>query len=268
VEANPRVSVIVVSRNSAATIGNTIRSLRNQTMDRWEALIVDSGSEDATVEIAHSFNDPRIRVFNIPPCNVGVSRNHGIRYARAPFVSILDSDDVWPRWTLATQLEAFSREPEMDAVYGDCRLVSKDESIGFERSHVVAYPSVIGLRDIIIARPLCAVTMSFKAEALARIGGYDPALANIEDYDLYYRLVVSGARIMHIPRILATVTVRPNGLSGDIEGYRHWMAAVLTKLLRNDSLKEDIRQLILRELSGLDSAAIPRHEVAMREVVA
>ena len=46
------VSVIIPAHNAAGTIAETLASLRAQTSERWEAIVVDDGSSDQTAAIA------------------------------------------------------------------------------------------------------------------------------------------------------------------------------------------------------------------------
>ena len=55
-----RVSVLSPTYQHAASIGDCIRSVLAQTVQDWEMMIVDDGSEDGTPDIAESFHDPRI----------------------------------------------------------------------------------------------------------------------------------------------------------------------------------------------------------------
>ncbi|MBH5335913.1 glycosyltransferase [Streptomyces pactum] len=265
---NPRVSVVIATRNGATTIARTLRSLMRQSMEAWEAIVVDGESEDDTAAIAQGMGDDRIRVHTVPHRSVGVSRNFGVSQARADVVAVLDSDDVWPEWTLALQLRALAERPDADAVFGDCRLVSEDGTIGYEMSAVVRHPAVVTMKDILTTRPVCGSTLAFRTGPFRAVSGYDPELGSIEDYDLYYRLVLNGARLVHIPRILATVTVSRGGMSNDIANYRHWMEIVLRRVLADARLDGPTREIVEQQIDGLQRASIPVHERAMRGLAA
>jgi len=93
---SPAVSVIIPTYNHARFLRAAIQSVVDQTFPDWEIVIVNNYSEDDTVQIVASFNDPRIRLVNF--CNHGViaaSRNHGMSLATGKAIAFLDSDDIW-----------------------------------------------------------------------------------------------------------------------------------------------------------------------------
>lgn len=119
------VSVVVPTFNRAYCVGRAIDSVREQTHQNWELILVDDGSTDDTAAfIASRYgSDPRIRY--IYQCNAGVSaaRNTGINAARGNYVAFLDSDDVWKPWKLQLQLECFHAFPEVGMVWTEFEAV-------------------------------------------------------------------------------------------------------------------------------------------------
>jgi len=101
VSDTPLVSVITIFLDAERFLNEAIESLRAQTYERWELLLVDDGSRDGSSEIAreHAARDPhRIRVLeHAGHANLGMSasRNLGIAHARGDLVALLDADDVY-----------------------------------------------------------------------------------------------------------------------------------------------------------------------------
>jgi glycosyltransferase involved in cell wall biosynthesis len=94
----------------AAFIGDCIRSVLAQTLQDWEMVIVDDGSEDGTADIAESFHDPRIVVLHRQHEGVaGLGRAHASAVARtrSPVLAILEGDDTWPVTELEEHLPLF-----------------------------------------------------------------------------------------------------------------------------------------------------------------
>jgi teichuronic acid biosynthesis glycosyltransferase TuaG len=93
---HPLVSVITPAYNSSKYILDTIRSVREQTYQNWEMLIVDDASSDNTFELASDIKDPRIIVLQIKKnSGVAVARNTALQHASGRFIAYLDSDDLW-----------------------------------------------------------------------------------------------------------------------------------------------------------------------------
>jgi glycosyltransferase involved in cell wall biosynthesis len=90
----PEVSIIMPTYNRADTIGRAIESVRRQTFDDWELIIVDDGSTDGTTSL-FSGVDPRIKLIRQENKGCYVARNEGLRQSRGRFIAFLDSDDEW-----------------------------------------------------------------------------------------------------------------------------------------------------------------------------
>ncbi|MGC0250370.1 glycosyltransferase [Pseudactinotalea sp. Z1748] len=93
----PLVSVILPTKDRAAVLPDAVLSVLRQTYTRWELIIVDDGSRDATHEvIAPHLTDSRIRLIT-HETNRGISaaRNTGLGASNGTYVAFLDSDNTW-----------------------------------------------------------------------------------------------------------------------------------------------------------------------------
>ena len=109
----PKVSIIMPTYNRANYIGETIESVRNQTYDNWELIIVDDGSEDNTGEIISRVKDERIRFYKAGRIAInGKIKNIGIEKANGELIAFIDSDDLWAETKLEKQVAALQEYPE------------------------------------------------------------------------------------------------------------------------------------------------------------
>lgn len=109
----PAVSVLVPTFEQAGFIGRALASLQGQTLDDWEALVVDDGSRDGTTAaVAPFLADPRIRYTRLER-NEGLGRalNTALDGTTAPLVAYLPSDDVFYPQHLASLAGALAAEP-------------------------------------------------------------------------------------------------------------------------------------------------------------
>lgn len=88
------ISVIMATYNRAATLPRAVDSVRRQTYEEWELIVVDDGSTDGTSGFLDELVDPRIRIFR-HPSNRGVTaaKNAGLDQIRGDWFTLLDSDD-------------------------------------------------------------------------------------------------------------------------------------------------------------------------------
>lgn len=98
----PQVSVLMPVFNAEKFLGQTLRSLLEQTLHDIEIVAVDDGSTDGSVAILRSIRDPRLRIERNER-NLGIiaTLNRGISLCRAPYIARMDADDI----ALPTRLE-------------------------------------------------------------------------------------------------------------------------------------------------------------------
>ena len=197
-----RVSVLSPTYQHAAFIGDCIRSVLAQTVQDWEMVIVDDGSDDGTPDIAESFRDPRIVVLRRQHEGVaGLGRAYASAVANgsSPFVAILEGDDTWPATKLEDQLPLFD-DPAVVLAYGSAGLMD-EEGCTYAR-YWYAPPGRIGLNDpvgtilpaLVRLNFIVAATVMVRRSGLARIGGfYQPIGIPYVDHPTWLRLATTGA---------------------------------------------------------------------------
>jgi glycosyltransferase involved in cell wall biosynthesis len=188
---DPLVSVVVPAFNAARTIETTLRSVLQQTMNELELIVVDDGSTDATAEIVQSVEDERLRLIQQPNAGHASARNAGVMAALGRHVAVVDADDIWLPHKLERQLAVFGANPAVHALHGSAVFV--DDSL---RPLFVA-PSPDGkndLLDVLCFRGLAAmmVTLIIDRALLQQVGGFDPSLIILQDWELAIRLARLG----------------------------------------------------------------------------
>jgi glycosyltransferase involved in cell wall biosynthesis len=108
-----KVSVIIPVYKAEKFVAETLRSLLAQTYENFEAIIVDDGSPDRSIEVCRQFHDPRIRI--IQQVNQGLpgARNTGIRHAKGDYIAFLDADDLWLPDKLEKHVRHLNQSPQV-----------------------------------------------------------------------------------------------------------------------------------------------------------
>ena len=209
---NPLISVVVPSYNRAGLIGRTVTSVLAQTLDRFELIIVDDGSTDETLAVLAGFSDPRIAVFQQPNRGAPVARNAGVAMARSPLIAFQDSDDEWQPGLLSAHVEALATADvafcQLEQVYGTAR--SLYPPTAWQLSEDV-YAQLLGSSHI------STQTLAMTRAIFQRVGGFDPAMPRLQDWDLVLRLAEAGARFHYIAEPLATAHDSPDSLTRSVE---------------------------------------------------
>ncbi len=114
-----RFSVVVPAVDEADYLGASLRSLQRQDFaDGYEIIVVDNGSTDDTVAIAHAAG---VRVLHEPRPGVCAARQRGVIEAHGTYVVSTDADTVHPLDWLSRLDAQFRAHPEAVAVAGPCR---------------------------------------------------------------------------------------------------------------------------------------------------
>lgn len=126
----PKVSIVIPVFNRQHLVVEALESLRAQTDPAWEALVVDDGSNDGTVEnvLALAAVDARIHLLRRQrePKGANACRNLGLSQARGEYVIFLDSDDLLGPACVGDRARFLDERPELDfAVFQGLRFREK-----------------------------------------------------------------------------------------------------------------------------------------------
>jgi hypothetical protein len=209
-----KVSVVIPAYNAADTIAETLESLRGQSSDAWEAIVVDDGSSDATAEIVQGFSgrDARIRLIRQQNAGEAAARNSGIAQAQYEWLLFLDADD----WIAPSHLEkltaALSDDPGLDAVHCGSARVAPDGTLIVEEYQPPAGDMfAVWARRSAFPVHACIVRKS----VVDVVGRFDPSFKKSPDWDLWQRVARTGARFGAVREVLAYYRMRPNAASLD-----------------------------------------------------
>lgn len=114
-----KISVITVCYNSAATIGQTLKSVRNQSYQNIEHIIVDGASVDKTLEVIKSEGSSIIKIISEKDGGIYDAMNKGILLATGEVVGFLNADDFYKDVNVLVRVATIMQAGKLDAVYGD-----------------------------------------------------------------------------------------------------------------------------------------------------
>jgi glycosyltransferase involved in cell wall biosynthesis len=194
---HPLISIIMPTFNRLTWLRVAIRSVLDQTLEDWELIVADDGSDDPTREYLKALaidERPRIRVLLLSHSgNPPAARNIALGEARGEYVAFLDSDDLWLPRKLERQIASLGEHPGREWSYTRSVLVD-GACRPLEVGRGLRYPA---RRDGWIAESLlrgeAAVTQSSvlaRREVIEQVGGYPEDLPICGDYELYLRLAL------------------------------------------------------------------------------
>jgi len=182
----PAVSIVTVYYNRAAHVGDSIRSLLNQTLTNLEIIAVDDGSTDGTVAALRAIDDPRLRIIEQSNAGFVVAINRGIRASAGRYVAIHGSGDLSLPARIEEQAAVLDAKPEVGVV--GCYVRNQDP---FDPTRFNYFRSRNGL-DFFAALVNAALfthgEVMFRRDLFDRVGGYREFFKFAQDRDLWLRM--------------------------------------------------------------------------------
>jgi glycosyltransferase involved in cell wall biosynthesis len=271
---NVRVSIIIPMYNASRYISETLESVRNQTYQDWELIIVDDDSSDSSVERVQEFMSrypgTAKLLFHPHKENRGTSasRNLGLRHAQGELICFLDADDVWNPNFLDFFIQVFNRHPEVSMAYAPA-LLWHTPGIGGGNAKNVAQRLGIKADRIIDARTLFKLFLvgdgdtpapsgvMIRREVLSAVGGWEEMFRDMyDDQVLYSKLLLRGITVyvtsqwlyryrQHDKSICTMAALRESRTYDCRKRYLEWLKQYLAE---RGQLSEDIRVILAEHL--------------------
>jgi glycosyltransferase involved in cell wall biosynthesis len=202
IETAPTVSVITPSFNGGAHIAQTIQSVLDQDWPHLHYLVMDGGSTDQTQDVLRDFersSNGRVSWVCQPDQGQADAINKGFARNSGEILAWLNSDDTYAPGAVRAAAEFLRDNPKVALVYGDANFIdSHGELIGpcvhvepFDRERLSRYSDFI-------VQPAAF----FRRSAFEAVGGLNPSLNWMLDWDLWMRLA-ERYEVAYLPRVLA-----------------------------------------------------------------
>jgi len=209
-------SVVIPAFNRLKYLPATLESLRRQTCIDYEIVIVDDGSTDGTREYVQSLG-AAVRGIYLEHSGPGAARNAGFAAARGRYVALLDSDDLWFPWTLATFAAIIEQSSPsiLTAKFVDFVDESELSPIQIEPFAARTFTDFLASADCDISAG--SNTIVVERSLLSRVAGFTQLPINAEDHDFMLRLGEAPG----FAQVLGPVTLgwrrHPQSLTGDLK---------------------------------------------------
>ncbi|MHC4052560.1 glycosyltransferase family 2 protein [Bradyrhizobium sp. 25ACV] len=175
----PVLSIVTVTYNSAATLQDTLRSVRDQSFRDYEHVIVDGGSTDGTIDMLKKAGDA-VRWISEPDRGIYDAMNKGIRLARGKWIHLLNSDDYYNAHDVLARI--VPRLVEDSVNYCDLVRAEPDGRRVLQRYHFKKWP-------LYFSAYLPHPSLIVSAKQYAEVGAYDTTFRVAADHDMILRLV-------------------------------------------------------------------------------
>ena len=187
-----KVSVVIPTYNRASVLGRALSSATGQTHSNLEIIVVDDASQDDVTSVIARCGDARVSSVRHPQRRGAcAARNTGLEQAQGSFVAFLDSDDEWLPKKIETQLRAFDRSGSNVGVCCSDWLAESLTAGHFDRRPYRRFdPTSPTFREDMFAySSVLTSALGIRTELLRRVGGFDPRMPRLQDWELCLRLV-------------------------------------------------------------------------------
>ncbi len=200
----PLVSIVTPVFNGARFLPDLLASVRAQSHEPIEHLVMDGGSTDGTLELLAAA--PGVRVVSGRDRGMYDALRQGLLLARGDILAYQNSDDRYAHPdAVAWAVAALEAHPEADLVWGDFRFV---DARGAELTERARHRSPAGQDEILRHNYVPPHATFLRASALRDEGLWpDPELQYAGDWEWYLRLHLRGKRFLHLERVLADFRV-------------------------------------------------------------
>ena len=242
----PKVSVIIPTYNRLPMLKEAVDSVLAQDFEDFELIVVDDGSTDGTSEEIEKYGG-RVKLLRQPE-NRGVStaRNRGILRARGKYIGFLDSDDLWVKGKLKTQVTFLDNNPQYPLCYTDEIWIRKGKRVNPKIKHA-KYSGWILEKCL----PLCIISPSsalMRKIVFKKVGLFDEVLPVCEDYDLWLRITARFPVFFIHRKLIIKRGGHPDQLSNRSWGNDRYRVVALEKLLSEPCLGPEEKNRVLEEM--------------------
>ena len=203
-----KISIITATYNSAATVNDTLVSIRGQDHPDVEHIIIDGGSRDNTLGIVSGF--PHVaKCVSEKDKGIYDAMNKGILLATGDVIGILNSDDIYTGPSVLSKVARAFEDPAVMTAYADLQYVHYDDLDKVIRTWKTgSYRKKNFYYGWMPPHP----TFFVRKEVYEQTGLFDLSLRSAADYEIMLRILLKhGIPARYIPGVI--VKMRAGGMS-------------------------------------------------------
>lgn len=199
------LSIVIPVYNEEGQIENCLQSIAGQTVRAFEVIVVDNNSSDKTVDLVEQY--PFVRLLHEKRQGIVFARNAGFDDAKGDIIGRIDADTVLPPIWVETILNEAERSANKDAFTGPCYFRSSFGKSGLFWLHRVVYFFVT--KALLGHYPLFGSNMFFFRESWIAVRDQTCRRTDVhEDMDLAVHITEQGGKIIFLPNLLASISLR------------------------------------------------------------
>ena len=238
-----KISVVIPTFNRISLVARAIDSVLKQSLNPYEIIVVDDGSDDGTSEMIQN-KYKSIKLIQQQNNGVSAARNNGIKHAKGDWIGLLDSDDEWTEKKLENQADRLIKTPEYDFCHTNEIWIRNGVRVNQRKKHE-KYGGYIFDKCLDICR-ISPSSVLFRKNILDHVGWFDDQLPVCEDYDLWLRITAEYRILFIDDPLIIKYGGHDDQLSHGVEGIEFFRIKSLENLLERSELSTDNRILSIQ----------------------
>lgn len=193
-KASPKFSIITVCYNCAEDLEKTINSVKEQTFNNFEYIVIDGGSKDGSVDIIKKNSKYIDYWVSEPDKGIYNAMNKGAAVAKGEYLYFLNAGDVFTDVNVLMYIEDNIKDE--DLIYGKIRVVSKTEDDSNVRSRT------LNRWNIRLGTKVSQQAVFVRKRVFEQIGGLNEKYSIASDFDLLCSIIDSGFLYRKVDRVI------------------------------------------------------------------
>lgn len=190
----PIISVVIPLYNKEKSISRAIRSVQNQTEQRFELIVVNDGSTDNSLSVVQSLHNDCI-IINQENAGVSAARNRGAFEAKTDLIAFLDADDEWKPGFLSHIIRLRNNFPDCGAYATFYENIQTDGRVSYLPLSEIPPEPWIGILpnffQILQKFPFNSSSIAIPKKVFNDLGGFPVGVNRGEDGIMWIRLGVN-----------------------------------------------------------------------------
>ena len=200
-----KVSVVIPCYNQGNFLNATVESVISTTHKNIEIIIINDGSTDNSLEVAHAIKHKYPEIIVIDQQNGGVSksRNTGIKIASGKFILPLDGDDLISQDYIALAVKTFNSDDNIKVVYS--------KAVKFNEKGQKKWKLKSFSLNKLATDNMIFVSALFKKTDALTVGGFSEDMTmGREDWEFWIKMLKNGGSVVQLPIIGFYYRLSPN----------------------------------------------------------
>ena len=246
-----KVSIIIPAYNVDVYLERCLNSLCGQTFSDLEAIVIDDGSSDRTLQIAESYtNDPRFHVYTQDNRGPAAARDLGLKQAKGDYIMFLDADDAYHRECIEKAYRKISETQSDIVAFGLTYVDSNGRRL---KDAIPKESGALSLREhpeVLMQIESCAWDKIYRRELFTEYGHTFPE-GKFEDHGMVFRMLADVQRIAFIGESLIDYTIGRAGNCTDCFDEGSFSILQMTDLILSYHREKGTYELYKEELKAL-----------------